>query len=113
MLHAKARVVNAQLVQDRRIQITDVHGVVRNVVAEVIRLAVGDATLYAATCHPNGEATRVVVATVVGLGEFALAVNRTPEFTTPNDQCIIQQATLLEVCNECEGGLIDVPALVG
>src|SRR5688500_14953648 len=41
-LEGETGVVDPQAVQDRRVQVVDVHWVPRDVVAEVVRLAVGD-----------------------------------------------------------------------
>ena len=70
------RVVDAQAVQDRGVEVVDVDGVSDDVVAVVVGLAVGDAGLDAAAGQPHREAAAVVVAAVVVLGERALAVDR-------------------------------------
>ena len=64
-LVGQPRVVDAQAVQDRGVQVVDVDGVVHDVVAEVVGLAERDAGLDAAAGHPDGEAAGVVVAAVV------------------------------------------------
>lgn len=65
-------VVDAECVEDGGVEVVDMDGVFDNVVAEVIGLAVDDAGLDAAACHPDGEASGVVVSAVVGFGERAL-----------------------------------------
>ncbi len=45
-------VIDSQLVQDRGVQISDVHRVFVDVVAEVVGFAVRDTTLDAAACEP-------------------------------------------------------------
>ena len=81
VLVGELRVVDAQQVQDRGLQVVDVDGaggelvfggldrvavVVGDVVAVVVGAAVGEAGLDAAAGQPDGEAARVVVAAVVG-----------------------------------------------
>ncbi len=81
VLERELRVVDAEQVQDRGLQVVDVDGagrelvfgwrdwvavVVGDVVAVVVGAAVGEAGLDAAAGEPDGEAAGVVVAAVVG-----------------------------------------------
>src|SRR5437660_11157424 len=70
------RVVDPQAVQDGGVQVMHMDGVVDDVVAEVVRLAIDQAPFDASAGHPNGEAARMMVTAVVGLGQRPLAVNR-------------------------------------
>jgi hypothetical protein len=54
-------------VEDRGVQVVDVHLVPDGVVAVVVGGAVGVAGLHAAAGQPHGVAVRVVVAAVVAL----------------------------------------------
>ena len=58
-------VIQAQQVQDRRVQVVDVDLVFDRVIAVVVGLAVGEARLDAAAGHPHRVAVRIVVAAVV------------------------------------------------
>ena len=42
----------------------------------------------------------MMIATVIILGQSALAVHRTAEFTAPNDQRVVKHAALLQILNE-------------
>ena len=64
-------VINAELVQDG---------------AVVVGGAVGHAGLDAAGGHPGVEATRVMIAAVVVLGEVALGVGGAAKFSAPDDE---------------------------
>ena len=64
-LVGQPRVIDAQAMEDRGVQVVDVDRVAGDVVAEVVGLAVGDAGLDAAAGQPDGEAAGVVVAAVV------------------------------------------------
>ena len=86
------RVVDAQAVQDRGVQVVDVDRVLGDVVAEVVGLAVGDPGLDAAAGQPDGEAAGMVVAAVVVGGQRALAVDGAAEFAAPDDQRVVEQA---------------------
>ena len=92
--------IDAQGIQHCGLDIVNVHGILHNTVAIVISLADRTAALDAAAGHPHGEATWVMVAAIVGRREFALAVDGTPEFTTPNHQRIVEHAALLQVLNQ-------------
>ena len=83
--------------EDRGVEVVDVDGVLDDVVAEVVGLAVDDAGLDAAAGHPHGEAAAVVVAAVVVAGQRALAVDRPAELAAPDDQRVVEQAALLQV----------------
>src|SRR4051812_22246348 len=54
---AEPIVVNAELMQDRRLKVTDVNGVFDDVVAELVRFAMNDSAFDPTTCHPEAEAT--------------------------------------------------------
>ena len=58
------------------------------VLDDVARVVVGLAELHpglhAASRHPDGEAPPVVIATVIGRGEAALAINGASEFPAPD-----------------------------
>src|SRR5438105_1552505 len=55
-------VIEAEEVQERGLEVVDVHGIFGDVVAKIVRLAEGDAALDAAAGQPDRIATRVMVA---------------------------------------------------
>src|SRR5437867_3054857 len=61
------RVIEAEEPEQRRVEVVDRDGVARDVVAEVVRLAVDDAGADAAPGQPQRVAPAVVVAAVVVL----------------------------------------------
>src|SRR5579872_1441693 len=79
-------VVQAQQVEDGRVDVPDMHRVLHDVVAEVVGLAVRDARLDARAREPVDEAARVMVAPVVAPRQLPLAVRRAAEFAAPDDQ---------------------------
>src|SRR6266545_5646780 len=105
-------VIDTQTAQDRGIEVVDVHGIFHDVVTELIGVAVADAGLDAAAGHPDRIAAPVMVAAVVVFFDFALAIDRAPEFTAPDNQCVVQQAALFEVFDQRGGGLVGVAALL-
>src|SRR5262249_15002247 len=64
--------INAQTMQDRRIQIVDVNRIARDVIAEIIRLANRDARFDSSAGKPHGKTARMMIAPVIGLGQLAL-----------------------------------------
>ena len=68
-LVGQALVIDAELMEQRRVEIVHADRILGDVVTEIVRGAVGDAGLDAAARHPDGEAARMVVAAVVAGGE--------------------------------------------
>ncbi len=58
----EARMVEAEKVEDGRVQVVDMHAVADDRVPEVIRFAVRVAAAHAAAGHPAGERLRVMLA---------------------------------------------------
>src|SRR6516165_17675 len=67
-----------------------------------------DAALHATTGHPHAEATRMVIAAVVGDRQLSLRENRTAEFTAPDNQCIIEHPTHFQILYQSPATFIDV-----
>src|SRR5215468_3116433 len=95
----------------RRLKVKYANRVRDYVVAVIVGLADRNALLHAAAGDPHREIARVMIATVIGLGELALAIDRAPEFPAPDDQRVVEQAALFQVLNERRGRLIRAPAL--
>jgi hypothetical protein len=105
-------VVNTKKVKDGRVEIVNVHragcplvlgrlnGVpvgIGDIVGVVIGLAIGNTWLHAPTCHPNGKATRVMVAPIVCSGKLTLAIGSPSELASPDNEGFVKQSPLLEV----------------
>src|SRR5207244_10624068 len=52
-----------------------------------------------------------MVAAIVGSGKFALAVDGPAKLAGPNDQCVIQHTSLLEIAYQAGRRLVDAFAL--
>ena len=83
-------VVDSEQVHDGGIQVVNVHGVLRNVVAVVIRCPKREAFLDSGSGQKYGEATGMVIPAVIGSSKFALRINRSSKLTTPNDQGVFK-----------------------
>src|SRR5215211_495547 len=78
-------VVDPKQVQQRRLEVVDVDGVLGDVVAEVVACVVGKAPLRPAAGHPDREAIGVVVAAVdLGVVQVALPEHGAPELAAPD-----------------------------
>ena len=111
-LVGESLVIDSHAMEDRRVQVVDVHWVFGDVVAEVVGLSEGDATFDSPSCHPHAEISRVVIATVIVSRQTALAVNGTSEFTSPYDQGVLEHSASLEVLDQRSDRLVDLLALI-
>ena len=101
------RVVEAEQVQHRGVQVVDVDPVLDDVEAEVVGLAERDARLDPAAGQPHREGVRVVVAAVVA----PLDHRRAAELAAPDDQRVVEQPALLQVLDQRGAGLVGVVAV--
>ena len=84
------------------------HGILDDVVGEVIGLTVGDASLDTAAGQPHAEAAAMVVTPAA---KGPLAVGSTAKLTTPDDQGVIEHAALFEISHQSGRSLVGVLAL--
>ncbi len=92
--------VDAQAVQQGRVQVVDVHRIAGDVVAEVVRLAVSDSSTDAATREPHAVAPRMMVAAEIVGRERALAEDGPAELPGPDHQGVFEEAALPQVGDE-------------
>ena len=86
------RVVEAELLQDRRLQVVDVDGVLGRREAEFVGRSVVEPPLDPGPRQPDAEAVRVVVATQhTAAGRAAFAERRPTELAAPDDERIVEQ----------------------
>src|SRR5207248_1373849 len=119
--------IDAEEMEDGGLEIVDVDrtrsegGLIRadsvairigDVVAVIIRASIGHAWFDTAACEPNAEATRMMIASIIVLGELALGITGAPKLSTPNNQGVFEHATLLQIFNEGSAGLIGFLRLV-
>ena len=85
-------VIEPQQMEDRRVQIVEVHAVFHCGDAVLVGGAVGHAALHAAAGHPEAEAGGVVVAPVV-----LLDVWRAAKLAAPDDESLVEQSAFLQI----------------
>ncbi len=105
-------VVDAHALKYRGIKVQNMRGVFVDVVAKVVRLAVGDAPFDPAPGQPHTEIARMVVSPVIRSAKVALRIDRSPEFTAPDDKRFVEKTPLFEIQDQCSRGLVRVLALV-
>ena len=90
-------VIDAEQVQDGRVQVVDADSIDHGLEADFIRLTMVDAAANAGAGEPGGERVRIVVA--ARLGVF-LRQRQPTEFTSPDDQRRIEKSAALQVRQE-------------
>ena len=103
-------VVDPHQVQDGGVQIMHMDGVLRDVVREVVRLAILETSLHTPAGHPHRPTAWVVVASVIFTGQSALAVHGASKLTAPNHQRVIQHAPTFQIGQQRVTRLVDVAA---
>ena len=82
--------------QQRRVQVVDVHGVFDDVVAELVGLAVRVAGFDAAAGEPPREAAAVMIAADERVVDLALRERRAAELAAEHHERVVEQAALLQ-----------------
>src|SRR5262245_40832225 len=92
----QALVVEAEQVQDRRVQVVDADAIDHRLVAELVGLAVVHAALRPAAGEPVGEGVRIVVAA----GAALLHQRQAAEFAAPDHERLVEQAAGVKIGQE-------------
>ena len=95
--------VEAEDVKNGGVKIINGGDVFHCLVAEFICRAVAEAVLYACTGEPGGEAGGVVVATARA---SSLESGHATEFGAPDNERVLEQSALFEICEQGGGGLV-------
>ena len=84
------------------VNIGDVMSVVGVMKPDLVRCAMDNASLEAATSHPDAESKNVVVPSVAILGAWSSA-----KFGGKHNQCLLQETALVEIFQQSADWLID------
>lgn len=109
MAESQAFVVDAQLVQQRSMDVVNVYGIADDAVAKLVGLSIGDTTFEAATGHENAVAIHVMI-TACGITD-SRCVRCASHLTSPEDDRLFQQAALFQVRNQCGDTLFCDPCI--
>ena len=85
MTVGEALMINSQSMEEGRVKIMHVNGILDRPISEGIATPISEAGPHPTPCHPNGEPLRVVIAPV-----FILRGRRAPEFATPQDKGFLE-----------------------
>ena len=85
------------------------NNVVSNVIPKFIGFTKRQTWLRTTTGHPHREAMGMVITAIRFAGH--LSHRRTPKFTARNHQCVIEQALLPEILQQCRNRLIRCTSL--
>ena len=100
-------VVEADEVQDRRVQVVDRHAVFDRVVAELVGLAVAESAFDTAARHPHRESIRMMIAAGIGL-VARLHRRRAPELPAPENECVVEHAAGFQVEQQAGDRFVDL-----
>ena len=106
-------VVDAHLMKNGGIKIPDMNWILCYAPAVIIGFSVGNTSLDSTPGHPDRKGSSVVVSSRPTAVESSLLIDRAPEFSTPDDKGLVEQAPLFEVEDEGCRGLVGVLALAG
>ena len=102
----EVEIADAHEVQDSRVEVVDVEAILHRVQAQIVRGTDNLSALHASASHPHGKTRGIVVAAIT------LFTHRRPsKFTTPNDQCLVQQPARLEILQQGGYRLVALTAL--
>ena len=80
--------------QDGGVDVGHIVPVFDGVKTQLVGGSMSDAALHPAAGHPDGEATGVMIASIVLACQTTLTIRRASELTSPNHQRVIQHASL-------------------
>ncbi len=95
-------VIDAELVQDRGVQIVKMDLVLDRVVPVLIGFSVRHPATNAASGHPHRKSVRIVVATISVFG-----CRSASEFSAPDNQGFFKQSSRLEILEQSGDGFVD------
>src|SRR5581483_2152215 len=98
--------IEAELMEDGRVEVGHVVAVLRRVAPDLVRRAVNDPAPDAAAGEPGREPVRVVLPAV----RAGLPAGRAAEFRGPDDEGVVEQPAALQVPEEPRDGLVHLRA---
>ena len=109
----EAFVIDAEAMENRGLEVVDVHGILQGIEAEIIRATESHTGLDTAAGHPDREGLAVMVASVLLTISSTLGVRGASELAAPDDEGVVEHAALLEVLDQRGRGLVDVAGHLG
>ena len=103
--------VDAEEVENGRIEVVHVDRITGDVVGEVVGFAVDVALFDTTAGEPHAEAAGVVIAAVVFHRQGPLAVDGATELAAPDDEGVIEETPLFQITDQGRTRLIHIGAL--
>ena len=102
VIKRQSLMVDSQQMQCGRVKVIAVRRILRGLEAYIIAASIPYATAHTTPCHPCGEGSWVMVATLL----FALHEGLPSKLARADDQRRFQQSSLLEIFNQGRGACI-------
>src|SRR4030095_10405879 len=103
----EAQVIEAEEVEDRGVEIVDMHRVARDVPADLVGFAIGEPAFDSATGEQDRKRIRMMISTGDLLVPGTILAQRgSAELTAPDDERFIEQSAFLEVVDQRRHGLV-------
>ncbi|MFT5108198.1 MAG: hypothetical protein ACI9UA_003841 [Pseudoalteromonas tetraodonis] len=94
--------IDAEQVQDRRMQVVYANAILDGLISELVARAILHAAFDAAASHPHREDMRVVIPALA-----VLRIGGATELTAPHDEHLVEHPTSLQVGEQSADRLID------
>ena len=107
----QAGVVDTQEMQGGGVEVVNMHGILDDIVTEVVGFTEHVTAFDAGTGHPDTKATRMMVPTVIISSEISLGKDGPSELPTPDDESVFEQAAFFQFQHQSGARLIDIVAL--
>src|SRR5215469_9862685 len=106
--------IESQQIEQGCVQVANLDRIFDDFVSHIVGLPMTDAGFYSATCQPDRESARIVIATHILhlLSATVFSHRSAAEFSAPNYQRVFQQTTRFKVREQRRSGLIDFAATV-
>ena len=106
MAVGKPLVVQPEQMEHRGLQIVHVYGFFCDAVAQFTGCPISQAWLQTTASHPNGEGVFMMIAANEILIGLALQHRCAAKLTRPYHECLVEEATLLQILHQrCEGAV--------
>ena len=99
MLEGKLFVIDAEAIQDGGVQIANMNRILDDIISEIVGLAIHRSSFYSSSGHPFRETLGMVVSSIIGFRERALAIDSATEFPSPDNESVVKHTPLFQIGN--------------
>ncbi len=112
VIERQPRVVDAQQVQDRGVEVVDIDRLLGHLPADVVGRSVSDAVLEAGSGQPDAEGVRVVIAASTHFTVPTFGIGRAAELGVEDHQRVVGHPALTQSAHQRGDRLVDLVGLV-